>query len=317
MNRCLICGMEHGDGDYHPRCSRRLFGQPEPPVVEYSWKDLNRLAERAIRRRIAVPGVQPKLSLHLEKRRGGAPGRLTIVGFEGGYILKPPTERFPLMPEAEHFCMTLARLCKMETVDFGLIRLGSGEKAYITKRIDRTPDGPLHMEDFCQLTDKLTESKYRSSMERVGKALRGFSSVPGLDVIRLFEVAVFSFLTGNSDMHLKNFSIVRSLEGVYRLAPFYDLLPVGLLLPADRGEMALTLNGKRSRLSVGDFLAFGESLKMRGKQIENALSRIVSGVENNMPAALAASFLPDDSRERLTEFVSSRIGRLRRSSSAC
>jgi serine/threonine-protein kinase HipA len=305
MNRCLICGKKYSGGTYHPKCSHTLFGSPTPPVIEYTWQELNSLAEKIIRNRITVTGVQPKLSLHIEKNRANS-SRLTIVGFEGGYILKPPTTHFPLMPEAEHFCMTLARHCKIKTAEFGLIKLKSGEKAYITKRMDRTPDGPLHMEDFCQLTNRLTEDKYRSSMEQVGKALRRFSSIPGLDVISLFEIAVFSFLTGNSDMHLKNFSLFRLNNGTCRLTPAYDLLPVKILMPEDSEELALTLNGKKKRLTRNDFLIFGERLKMTEKQIENALNRIVSGVLDNLPTTMKNSFLPDDLHKQIANLAQNR-----------
>jgi serine/threonine-protein kinase HipA len=310
MNKCLICGKNCEKGFHHPKCSLGLFGDNSAPTLEYTWDDLNTLAEKVIRERITVPGVQPKISLHIERNGNTSSGRFTIVGFKGGFILKPPTKRFPTMPEAEHFCMTLARLCKMETVEYGLIKLKSGEKAYITKRMDRPPEGKLHMEDFCQLTNKLTELKYKSSMEQVGKALRRFSSVSGLDVIRFFEISVFSFLTGNSDMHLKNFSLLHLPNGARRLAPFYDLLPVRILLPEDDEEMALPLNGKKNKLSRNDFQILGKSLRMTEKQTENALNRVVSNVSANLPAALESSFLPLEFQENANDLILSRIARI-------
>ena len=146
--------------------------------------------------------------------------------------------------------------------------------AYITRRMDRPASGPLHMEDMCQLTDKMTEQKYRGSMEQVGAAVLRYSSNPGFDALRLFELTLFCFLTGNADMHLKNFSLLYEADGVIRLSPAYDLLPTKLLMPRDREEMALTLNGKKNRLRPSDFDAFGHALNLTDRQIANAHTRL-------------------------------------------
>jgi serine/threonine-protein kinase HipA len=312
MSQCLICGQPCADaaGAYHTACSKALFSSGKPPVFGYSWDQLNQMAEQIVRSRVAVPGVQPKLSLHLEQTGRGTPGRLTLVGLQGGHILKPPTPDFPFLPESEHFCMTFARLARIETVDFGLIRIASGELAYLTRRMDRTPQGPLHLEDFCQLTDKLTEQKYRGSMEQVGKALRRFSSIPGFDALRLFELTLFCFLTGNSDMHLKNFSLLRRPDGSLRLAPAYDLVPVALLLPADTEELALTLNGRKARLTRADFQAFGHSLGLNDTQLRNAFRRLLSATSGTLAAALDRSFLPADQRGAFEQLFQARLQRI-------
>jgi hypothetical protein len=170
--RCLICGAEASEVDrgYHPACARKLFGRPEAPRFDYTTEELNAMAERIIRNRMSVPGVQAKLSVHLERKGTGTPDRLTLVGLEGNYILKLPTERFPELPESEHACMSLARVAGIATADFGLVRLQSGALAYLSRRMDRPDGGVLHMEDFCQLSDRITTEKYRASMESVGKS---------------------------------------------------------------------------------------------------------------------------------------------------
>ncbi len=109
------------------------------------------------------------------------------------------------MPEVEDLTMHLAKIARIKTVPHTLIRLQSGDLAYLTKRIDRVKKAKLHMEDMCQLTERLTEDKYHGSYEQIGKAIQKYSATPGLDLIILFEVVLFSFLTGNADMHLKNF----------------------------------------------------------------------------------------------------------------
>lgn len=300
MNPCHVCGrpLENGDPLYHPACSEKLFGSHAVPSLQYTLSDLNRLAEKIVRQKVTVPGVQPKLSLHLERGLGPAGGRLTLVGLEGAFILKPPSAHYPDMPQLEHYTMQIAALTGLEVAPCGLIPLADGALAYITRRMDRTPTGPLHMEDMCQLTDKLTEQKYRGSMEQVGKALRSFSSNSGFDALRLFELTLFCFLTGNADMHLKNFSLLHERDGMIRLAPAYDLLPTKLLIPQDREEMALTLNGKKNRLRRSDFDTFGKSLRLTERQILNAYARL----QRNLMKAMREMPRPFVSAEHRNEF---------------
>ncbi len=275
--KCLLC-YEHPDDDrslYHKLCSKKFFGRTEPPVLPYKLNELEKLAKKVIRSHVTVPGVQAKLSLNLE-RRGRQINRLTLVDLWGNYILKPPVERFPQMPEIEDLTMHLASFFKIDTVSHGLIPLKSGELAYITRRIDRIPNGrKLHMEDMCQLTGRLTEDKYKGSMEQVARVITKHSSNPLLDVIRFFEMAVFSFITGNADMHLKNFSLIYMSDEQIQLTPVYDLLSTRLLIPEsiDAEEMALTLNGKKSNFKYTDFEKFSRIIGLNQKQLENSFKR--------------------------------------------
>jgi len=260
----------------------KLFDSPQPPSLPYSWAQINKLAEKTVRQHVTVPGVQPKLSVHLERPGTSRAGRFTLVGMEGGYILKPPVERYPEMPELEHLTMRMARDFGIQTAECGLIPLEDSRLCFITRRMDREGPAKIHMEDMCQLTDRLTEQKYRASMELIGKTILRYSTNPGFDALRFFELSVFCFLTGNADMHLKNFSLLYEPGEEVALSPAYDLLPTTLLLPADKEEVALTLNGRKRRLTRKDFEQFGHSLKLTGKQVENALERS----RNCLPAAL-------------------------------
>ena len=277
MNKsaCLIClhPLNSSEQDYHPACCRKLFGSTTVPSLPYSWDQLNELAAQIIRQNITVPGVQPKLSLHFERGRGARLSRFTLVGLEGGYILKPPVNQYPEMVELEHLTMRMAACFKIAAAECGLIRLADGQRAFITKRMDRDGKEKLHMEDMCQLTDRLTEQKYRGSMERVGKAVLRYCTNSLFDAIRLFEVSLFCFLTGNADMHLKNFSLLYRLGGEVKLSPAYDLLPTQLLLPEDKEESALTINGKKRRLTKNDFICFAQAILLSEKQIANTFAR--------------------------------------------
>ena len=311
--RCLCCGelLVESDGSYHAKCARKLFGSSWIPVFNYTQEELNLLAKRIVMEHVSVPGVQPKLSLHLERGNAASRSRLTLVGLEGDYILKPQSPHWSHLPEAEFFCMLLAKKCRICTVDFGLIPLNSGELAYITKRMDRHNGALLHLEDFCQILNKMTIQKYNGSMEQIGKAIRAYSDVPGLDCIRFFELAVFSFLTGNSDMHLKNFSLLRHENGNYELSPAYDLVPVKVVLPQDNEELALMLNGKKNRLKRSDFDAFALSLKLTSVQANKALERMMAAVSSNLSFALEASHLPEDMKLSIAELVNERMARFR------
>lgn len=169
--------------------------------------------------------------------------------------------------------MHLAKIAKITTVPHSLIRFKDGSLAYITKRIDRDKKGnKIPMEDMCQLTEKLTEQKYKGSHEQVARKIIEYSAYPVLDIINYFEVLLFCYLTGNADMHLKNFSLYKRLEE-YTLAPAYDLLSTKLVIPEDDEELALTLNGKKRKLKKSDFDNLLKIMKVEDKVIENIYNK--------------------------------------------
>ena len=253
MCKCLYCYKKLGEGqkDFHPHCAKKLFGVSETPILGYRHHDLDSLAEQVIRAQTSLTGVQPKLSLNLSKHEGT--NRLTIVGLWGDYIFKPQTERFAMLPENEDLTMHLAEIAKIKIVPHTLIRMKDGSIGYLTKRIDRKADGEkIAMEDMCQLTERQTEHKYRSSYEQIGKAIRKYSTNAQLDMVDFLELVYFSWLTGNNDMHLKNFSLYSPAEEPV-LTPAYDLLNAVISNPADDEELALNLNGKKKRMKDADF----------------------------------------------------------------
>ena len=303
-DRCLICGMplpEGTEGEYHAACAKGLFGNEKVPSFAYSMAELNELAKRLVLSHVSVPGVQAKLSVHLE-RSGESSDRLTLVGLDGNYILKLPTASYRELPESEHFAMTLARLCGIETAAFGLVRLESGALAYITRRMDRE-DGVKHMIDFCQLTNRPSERKYYGSYEQICKGIRACSSDVGSDVMRFFEVLLFSFITGNSDMHLKNFSLLREHDGTWHLSPAYDLVPVKTVLPADKDDLALTVNGKNRKLRESDFKVAAATMGLTSVQYRRLTERMVAAVREHLDEAIARSFLSDGFVDRLRKLV--------------
>jgi len=309
-NICRICLKElpHSHPLYHLACCRKLFGSAQPPELPYSWDQINQLAEKIIRSRVTVPGVQPKLSLHLERSGPARPARFTLVSMAGGYILKPPVKEYPEMPELEHLTMRMAGEAGIATADCGLIMLEDGQCSFITRRMDRQSDEKLPMEDMCQLTDRMTEQKYRGSMEQVGRTVLTHCSNPGFDALRLFELTLFCFLTGNSDMHLKNFSLLQTAAREIALSPAYDLLPTNLLLPSDSEESALTINGKKRKLNSDDFLAFASKIKLSRPQIHKAVERILRNTEK-ATGLISHGLCSDKMKEQFTQLIQRRLKR--------
>ena len=237
--------------------------------------------------------------------------RLTVVGALGGnYIFKPPSNHFPEMPENEHVTMRIAEAFGINVVKSSLIRLQSGELSYITKRIDRTETGEkIHMLDMFQITEAF--DKYKSSMEKVGKALNEFSDNTLLDKLYFLEIAIFSFLTGNNDMHLKNFSMINK-EDSWILAPAYDLLNVAIVNPEDTEELALTLEGKKKKIQWEHFERLGLSLGLNQKQLTSLSKRFIK----NKKLALKwidNSFLSEEYKEKYKEVLNNRYNILFRS----
>ncbi|CAL1520359.1 HipA domain-containing protein [Chitinophaga sp. MM2321] len=298
-NRCLYCYLPLSDEekDFHPRCSKMFFGTPTPPALDYDNEQMKQLAKEIVIKSIAVTGVQPKLSLNLEKKPDSrGKNRLTIVGMWGDFILKPPTQSFPSLPENEDLTMHLSQLMKIPTATHSLIRLKSGELAYLTKRFDRDNGNKLALEDMCQLTETLTEDKYRSSMEKVGKIINAYSGQPGIDIIQFFDLTLFCFLTGNADMHLKNFSLLTDKEQLTRLAPVYDLLSTHLAMPADKEEMALTLNARKNKIKKGDFDSLARNLGINEKAMNNSYKRFSTRL-TQLNEFVNISFLPSDLKD--------------------
>ena len=255
MSKCLFCYKELGPGevDFHKSCCRKFFGTATAPVLDYTREEMDDLAAQVIKSQTTLTGVQPKLSLNLDKHKDSQ--KLTIVGLWGGYIFKPQTDRFAMLPENEDLTMHLAEIAKLKIVPHTLIRMKDGSIGYLTKRIDRTKNGEkIAMEDMCQLTERQTEHKYRSSYEQIGKAIRKYSAFPQLDMVDFLELVYFSWLTGNNDMHLKNFSLY-SPAGEPVLTPAYDLLSATICNPADDEELALNLNGKKKHIKDSDFIS--------------------------------------------------------------
>ena len=309
-NRCLYCykDLKEGQTDFHPVCAKKIFGTTTVPELPYTKENISVLAEEVVRSQTTITGVQPKLSLDIESSdKKSEPKRFTIVGLWGKYILKPQTDMYPNLPELEDLTMHLAEIAKIKTVPHSLIRFADGELCYITRRIDRDEQGnKFPMEDMCQLAERLTEYKYKGSYEQIAKLVSKYSNVPMLDLVNFWEQVYFCWLTGNSDMHLKNFSLYSTQKNVYSLTPAYDMLSTKLVMPEDMEELALTLNGKKRKLKRSDFeTAFAKSGldKKVGENIFLKFEKVVPlWVE-----FIDGSFLREEMKAQYKELIKDRV----------
>jgi serine/threonine-protein kinase HipA len=300
---CLFCyqPLNETEQDFHTACAKKMFGTKEAPIIDFNLKELEELAKQIVIKSVAVTGVQSKLSLALEKHKNEL-SRLTIVGLHGHYILKPPSKEYRELPQNEDVTMHLASLVKIKTAQHCLIKIASGELAYITKRFDRDKKEKIAVEDFCQLTDSLTEHKYRGSIEKVAKTTHQFTTNKGFEVLRLFELILFCYLTGNADMHLKNFALLENALGEFELSPAYDLVSTALVIADDKEESALTINGKKSRLKKKDFDALALSMDINTK----VLGSIYTKFEKVLPKwidFIKQSFLSKSMQKNYIELI--------------
>ena len=297
MSKCLYCyhELEEGQVDFHPSCARKFFGSEIVPILPYTRNNMSELARQVIRTSTSVTGVQAKMSLNVNRGGKNEPAKFTIVGLWGKYIFKPQSAKYPNLPELEDLTMKLADVAHIRTARHTLIRLADGELGYLTLRMDRgKKNEKISMLDMCQLTNRLTEHKYYGTYQQLAETIKRYSSVPMLDVQRYWELVLFSWMTGNSDMHCKNFSLIDAGNGEYVLSPAYDLLAVLLADPADTEEMAMSFSvgGEKSGFDRNTFMtAFvesGISVARSEKMIEKMKTYLPKWKE-----LISQSFLPE------------------------
>ncbi len=309
MARCLACFAPLGpndSGEYHRRCAKRLFDSTTAPSIELDMKALTDAGLSLLRQSGTVPGVQRKLSVDWRPRESR---RMTLRALGGRFILKPQVDEYPQLPENEAFCMEVSARLGYPTAVHGLARLADGTLAYLSRRFDRPEGGTkVPQEDFCQLSQRPAADKYKGSLEAAARVLR-YSNQAGLDAARFLELNLLSWLMGNADMHLKNFSLFCPSPGRWQLTPAYDLVSTALVLPEDKEELALTLNGKKSRLTHDDWLSLADRLGVAPKVSGNIVRRLLRAWPE-VESLCRASFLPTAKQDEFLSRWVDRIGRL-------
>ncbi|MBT4789927.1 MAG: type II toxin-antitoxin system HipA family toxin [Halobacteriovoraceae bacterium] len=289
---------------FRPIEAKRIFGDGKyQSQLDLGMDDLETMAKEQTNARINVTGVQKKLSLEIAKGEGASSGRLTIVDFDGSFILKPPSDDYPNMPEIEHLCMRMAKLAGFEVPGCALIPLRSGELAFIIKRFDRKGSTKHYQEDFCQLMDKPTADKYKSSIEKCSKIIKSHCEDKVTNLSLFFDLNFYNFLIGNADMHLKNFSLILNKKTMkYQLSPCYDLLSTKILLPEDIEQTALAINGKKNKLKKDDWISLALNMGLKESYVDVTIKRYKKFFPK-MFSLIEKSFLTDENKELLKNLM--------------
>ena len=300
MSACLACLEPVGASRYHARCLTALFGTSTLPAIDLDLAKLH-TAALAMVGRTSLSGVQRKISLGLT---GDRKPTLQVEVARARFILKPQAGTFPSLPENEHATMRIASAFGIEVPACALIELNDGSLAYIVRRFDRPDAGAkLRQEDFCQLAQLPPKDKYESSAERCVKLVRRHATEPGIEVLKLYRLLLFSWWVGNGDMHLKNFSLLTGPDGIHRLAPAYDLLCTRLVIPKD--SLALTVGGKKDGLTRRTWMELAAYAGVPPRAAETELARLASTLDEAI-GIVERSLLPKEMAERLATLLRKR-----------
>ncbi|WGL60043.1 HipA domain-containing protein [Pigmentibacter sp. JX0631] len=313
IKNCLVCfkKLPNENSFYHEYCCKNLFNSTKPPEISLERKEIEKLALENVNKKLVVPGVQKKLSIGITRDSKHASQKLTFVGaLSGQYILKPQTNEFQFMPELEALTMQLAQICGIKVANNGLVYLSDKSLAYITKRFDRQNEKKFHCEDLCQLSEMLTEQKYKSTAEKTAKVIKKFVTFPGDELLKYFEVTLFSFIIGNADMHLKNFSLMTNEKGIVHLSPAYDLISTRLLIPIqdDNEELVLSVNGKKSNIKRKDFEFLANNIGIKEKSFHFILKNIIS-VKEELFILINNSYISNEMKKEYIKLIDERMSR--------
>jgi len=288
MSTCMICCELLPDadaGEYHRTCLERMWDQPEAPRIPWSRHDMVPLTVKGDK--ASISGYQPKALVRI-----GEGGELEVLPKGSTHILKPQG-RLAHMPENEHLSMRLAELAGLEVPPCGLVRLTDGSLTYVVRRFDRSPGDPpgrLTKQDFCQLLDLQPTAMYDGTSESCADAVKKHADIianPSEALLRLFRLFVVAYWIGNSDLHLKNISLLEDPADPkkYRLSPTYDFLCTAIYGPEHR-KMALPIGGRRiaRELRLRHFLdlahgAFGIPAAQARALIESVLAHAQAAAE--------------------------------------
>lgn len=302
---CFSCQKEtKEDQEYHAKCLREIFGTAYVPSITFGVADLpSRVSQAA--GRMSISGVQIKASVRLDPR-----GRQLEIAASGGtHILKPEPAEYPELPQNENLIMNMAAELKMPVPPHGLFRMADGKLCYVIKRFDRRSDGKkVHKEDMAQLLQFPTDAKYSGSLEAVGNVIKAHATDPYLELFSFFQRVLFNFAAGNGDMHLKNWSLLTPETGEIRLTPCYDFVSSKLYIPGEL-DSALSMGGKKNKLSRPDFEQFASYLGLDPKAAIGAISSVVDAGPRFL-AMIGASRLSAQRQEQLAGIMTERISRL-------
>lgn len=307
MNRCPITYELCGEQKYSAQ-GLKLLSPKLKDLLDFPYNKGDQLKEAMARAtKMSIQGVQPKLSARLNV----SAGIFEIADQGGTFIIKPQNDLYEELPENEDLTMRLAALAGIEIPLHGMIYSKDGSRSYFIKRFDRLPKKKrVAVEDFAQLTGQTRETKYSSSMEKVAGVLDQFCTFPLIEKQKLFRLTIFNFLCGNEDMHLKNFSLIRR-NGKVEISPSYDLLNTTITMPNPQEEFALTLAGRKSKITKENLIDYfgSERLGLTSIIIEKTLQEI-ENQKLKWYKQIQISFLSEEMKKKYVELMSLRWARI-------
>ena len=304
MNRCPITYELCGTDKYSVK-GMRLIAPKLTHLNDLPYTAVELRQEAANRaKKLSIQGVQPKLSAAISI----VDQEFKIVDQFGTYIIKPQNDLFPQLPENEDVTMRMAKAFNLEVPFHGMLYGKDGSLSYFIKRFDRHGKGKKYAtEDFAQLTGNTRDTKYRFTMEKLIPVLDEYCSFPAIEKADFFKRILFCFITGNEDMHLKNFSLITK-NGKTTLSPIYDFLNSTIAIKNPNEEIALPLKGKKSNLKASDFIDYyaKERLQLNEKTIATILEQMKKATPK-WKELLAISFLSEEMKEKYLELLEIRI----------
>lgn len=304
MNRCPITYELCGNNKYSEKGLRMIAPKlTQLNDLPYTAAELRQeAANRA--KKLSIQGVQPKLSATISV----VEQEFKIVDQFGTYIIKPQNDLFPELPQNEDVTMRMAKAFGLDVPLHGMLYAKDGSLSYFIKRFDRYGKGKkIATEDFAQLTGNTRDTKYRFTMEKLVPVIDEFCSFPAIEKANFFKRILFCYVTGNEDMHLKNFSLITK-NGKTTLTPIYDFLNSSIAIKNTEEEIALPLNGKKNNLKASDFVDY--YAKERLQLNEKIIVTILEQMHNAIPKwkeLLEISFLSDEMKEKYLGLLEGRI----------
>jgi len=293
MNRCPITYEE--TKNRYSNSGLKLLSRNLETLNDLNYSKEELLKEAATRApKMSIQGVQPKLSAVLNVSEN----KFEIVDKKGLYILKPPHDVFEEVPQNEDLTMRLAQKVGINIPTHGMVYGKDNSLTYFVKRFDRTGrHKKIAVEDFAQLSGATRNTKYKSSMEKAVKIVDQFCTFPAVEKVKLFELTLFNFLTGNEDMHLKNFSLIRINDKI-EFTPFYDLVNTTIILYKAADEIALPIRGRKNNLTKSDLVDyFGKEIcGLNDRIIKKSLEKFDT-VINDWNGLIETSFLSSIKKE--------------------
>jgi len=306
MNRCPItyelCGSEKYSLKGLAMIAPKLTFLNDLPFSAAEQRQ--EAANRA--KKLSIQGVQPKLSVVISVVNQ----QFEIVDQFGNYIIKPQNDIFPELPQNEDVTMKMAKVNGLDVPLHGLIYSKDGSLSYFIKRFDRYGRGKKHAtEDFAQLTGNSRDTKYNYTMEKLVKVIEEYCTFPAIEKADFFKRILFCFITGNEDMHLKNFSVITK-AGKTTLTPVYDFINSSISINNPQEELALSLKGKKSNFKATELLDYyaKERLELTNKTIDSILFDMNKSV-SKWTELIEISFLSDKMKEKYLKLMHNRVSR--------